>query len=56
MPDENPEQAKRDGFYAHQGLLFADGKLVPLPAADHVATGYGFVCVERLVKALEALK
>lgn len=38
------------------GLLFADGEMVPLPLADYVAQHHGFVYVERLVKYLEEQK
>ena len=56
MPDDNIQRAITDGFTTEGGLLYEDGRLVPLPAADHIANDYGFMYVEQFVKALEALK
>lgn len=52
----NAQNALDDGYTAKYGLLHYRGVQVGLPAADRVAVEYGFMYVERLVKALEALK
>lgn len=36
------------------GLLWRDGKIIPLPEADWVAEEHGYVYAEQLVRALEA--
>jgi hypothetical protein len=51
----NASDAKKDGYTAKGGLLWEDGRIVPLPRADTVARYYGYLYVERLVKALAAL-
>lgn len=39
---------------ARDGLLWRDGKYIPLPEADYVATANGYTCAEQMVRALEA--
>lgn len=36
-----------------KGLLWRDGRLIELPEADRVAIAHGYMCAERMVKALE---
>lgn len=38
---------------AKDGLLWRDGKIIPLPEADVVAREYGYSCAEAMVRALE---
>lgn len=38
---------------AKDGLLWRDGKVIPLPLADTVAREHGFLYAEQLVKSLE---
>ena len=47
------EQAKQDGITASKGLLWKDGKMIPLPGSDSIARKYGFFYAEQLVRALE---
>jgi hypothetical protein len=53
---EQAKAAKRAGITAKGGLLWIDGKIIPVPHADDIARAYGFLYAERLVKALEQLR
>jgi len=39
---------------ARDGLLWCNGKMIPLPEADRVALQHGYQYAEQLVRALEA--
>jgi hypothetical protein len=39
---------------AKHGLLWVRGEVIPLPRADWVAHRHGFVCCERMMKAMES--
>jgi len=43
----------RSEITAKQGLLWRNGKVIDLPEADIVAAQHGYLCAERMVRALE---
>lgn len=47
------EPADDSEVTAKDGLLWRNGRVIPLPQADHVAMRHGFTCAERFVKHLE---
>lgn len=42
-----------EGITTKGGLLFRNGKMIPLPEADAVSIQHGHLCAEIFVKALE---
>ncbi len=52
MSTEKGSQAAID-ITTKNGLLYRNGKVIPLPEADKVADEYGYMYAERLVEALE---
>ena len=52
--DKEQIPGKETGITTANHLLYLNGELIGLPAADHLANKYGYVYAERLVKAMEA--
>lgn len=44
---------KKGEVTTRDGLLIRNEEIIPLPEADRVAEAHGFICAERMVKALE---